>query len=588
MARNRKRASRAKRSLLAFAHPYESGAHATGVTMPTEHLVARIRTFSWSEALVRIANLAALVANTHDGVFSEVVRSKTVDPLLELTGPATGLIDAIKKYVAANRNSIVLAHEEALNYLQHLVLLEGADSGADAPSDSELALWLLGFNDHVEAWEEEDARPLSDSEKLFAGCTHGLRFNNAPDWMCEIVRAYGLFSQTPARGGLADGSSWASLQTAAFGASFRDYFESFFYPLALIARRWGVTELPIIRPNVWLSQTRIDSGLAADLFSALTIDRNQAVGDIRKRLRSDGLPHAPTVLLKKPLIKLDGDALVCASPWAIRAQMHAGIWARHLNAAKQQFGSGGKGAQIWLSTFGDLFELWCRRVAEESEKSQWFRPTLLLPSHPGAVDEIEDIVLIESRAAVLFSAKARLVVENVARQAHSRTDLIDWYEEFFFGQATGEHRQGAARLLDARIELVRAGEFEPRLHRSARLIPVLLTYDSLCEHTLLYRWLQARCKEERLLQQKDVAPLTLARIDEFELLMAMAARGDSVVGILRQREGAWRDRRLGELLYANRPRSRGNPTRLPFLTELFDQLAQATTARLFTAGPGGC
>jgi hypothetical protein len=264
----------------------------------------------------------------------------------------------------------------------------------------------------------------------------------------------------------------------------------------------------------------------------------------------------------------------------MKAQLHAGVWFRHLQAAKNLAGNQGTGAQIWHSAFGYQVETWCAAVAECAANARWFKPKLILPSHPGARDEIEDVILVEGRTAVLFSVKSRLVVENVARGAKSRSGLIDWYEKYFFGTKTEKHRKGVAHLLNDRINLIRAGEFAPRLPATTRIIPVLVSYDSLCEHTVWYQWFRDRCAEHGVFRQKDVSPPTIARVDEFEMLMAIAQTGESIVALLRHLEKGWKNRRLGELLYDRRYK-RQRQTPLPIITETFDELGKGAVRTLF-------
>lgn len=54
--------------------------------MTAAELVARVRTYDWKEAFIRVALLAGLVANSPDGSFSEDVRRRTVDqiPLIDV------------------------------------------------------------------------------------------------------------------------------------------------------------------------------------------------------------------------------------------------------------------------------------------------------------------------------------------------------------------------------------------------------------------------------------------------------------------------------------------------------------------------
>jgi hypothetical protein len=572
----------------------ENGASIFGSEIPAADLIARVRTYSWKESLIRLSHLAAIVANSSGGPSSVAVRSRTVDALLDATGYPPS-VQRIQSFVLQNRESMAIAHEAAISYLQHLVLVEGAEDG-DAPGDTEIALWLLAMNDHLGDWEEPDSRKISRLEELIAETAHALRFNNFPDWLREMVRAYAIFSKPPARGPFAGTEAWTQLQKTAFGCAFEEYFVEFVFRLAATARVLGDgrdahegVPLDMIGRLVQIGLSRAG---AQQWLEEISITREAAAHEIRARMRENGLPHAPTVLLRQPIVDCGEGQLICVSPWAVRGLLRSGIWHRYLTAAKKQCGSDTLGANKWLSTFGELFEAWCREIALHAKESPWFKAEVLLPSFPGAEDEIEDVVIVEGRAAVLFSAKARFVKERLARQAKSRTELLDWYWDFLFEKptkkyrdgATDKHRGGAASLLSRRIDWIRAGKFEPKLGRNVRIIPVILTYDSLCEQWPLYRWMRDRCREEGVLQQKDVAPLTLARIEEFEELMRFAAEGESVVGILRKREKSFKDRRLDEVLFAM---STSRPKRLPLFDNMYQELFQKIEARLSTVSSDG-
>lgn len=76
--------------------------------------------------------------------------------------------------------------------------------------------------------------------------------------------------------------------------------------------------------------------------------------------------------------------------------------------------------EVWPSAFGHLFEVYCRHVVQLAGRSAEFRAELVLSEAPGSPDEIEDVI-IERTGCVLGSAKSRLVNQQVARQARSRT-----------------------------------------------------------------------------------------------------------------------------------------------------------------------
>ena len=165
--------------------------------------------------------------------------------------------------------------------------------------------------------------------------------------------------------------------------------------------------------------------------------------------------------------------------------------------------------------------------------------------------------------------------ENIARHSVSRTRVLDWYEEFFFGLPNKDFRAGAIRQLSTKIDKIRQGMFEPMLPRDLPLFPVLVTFDSMGESVPLYMWLRERSDAQGLLTQPLVAQLTLAGVEEFETLVSLAAAGTSLVELLSRRSADWQNRRL-DVQLAQRA---GIPS-LPGLRAIYDEVARRTTDRV--------
>ena len=546
---------------LAFNGPYENGKTVFGEPVPADLLVDHIKTFDWRESFIRLGHLASVLANDEAGAESErAVRltAQGINALTASTPQDRALLQRGRAYVANARRPLVVAHEEAIVFLEHLVLLYGAEGG-DAPSEAELAFWLLSASDHLEAWNEPDARQLDDTDMLAAEMVKAFRFNRSSvDEVRLLSRARGIFNTPPAEGTFATPDAWSNLQKSAFGDDFTHYFECFVIPLIMLSHSWGKhadikRAIPVLVPE----HLRKHFGAEGDYFvthlAELTCTRDEARAEILKRMRPDGLlPHAPTALLRKPFVDLqNGGEIVAASPWYVRAIGRTGIWAKYLAGAKAQLGDK-RGGDEWSIAFGQMLEDWCRRYAKRAEASARTRFTVELPTHPGAADEIEDVVTIEDAGVAMFSVKARLVREDVARHAISRSKLLDWYEQFFFKEKTAKYRVGVIAQLSARIDMVRAGEFEPRVRRDARIFPVLVTYDNLCDNMMLSAWLNDRCKAHGLLQQVDVAPLTIAVVDDYERLLAAPFQKKSVAEILASRSSPrLKNERLDVVLYGH-------------------------------------
>jgi len=229
---------------------------------------------------------------------------------------------AIERIKQAGDNMIV-AHEEAITLLQHLVLLYGADDGP-GPASSEMALWLLASGDHLDVWAEPDARVLTTKEALMAEQAKVFRLNRSVDPMRSIVRTFEILRKPPRTGPLSDSATYSALQLDAFNEPFEDFFQSKLLLLYMLSISWGgdlgsVRGLPALDPQA-LATKPATTSLASFLLSQAATRGDLRV-EIRKRMRPDGIvPHAPTALLHQPLVQISDQMIMAASPWMLRAQ----------------------------------------------------------------------------------------------------------------------------------------------------------------------------------------------------------------------------------------------------------------------------
>lgn len=539
---------------MAYMNPYATALTVFGEQADPRWLVERIGSYDWRESMLRLAELAAMVANDPGGPASQRVCRMLNDGLMKSTAstPAAARVllrarDHIRRY----GDRVVMAHEEAIVYLQHVVLLHGG-TAPEAPGDGELALWLLAVADHLDAWAEPDDRVLTPLEQMVAGTAKVYRFNRSPNSLNAATRTYEMFREPPAYGALR-GEAWQRLQSLAFGGTFEEYFESFLFPLFVMSHSGAASERGRPRSTrswgPWENFARWATSFCErdhafkERLREFSGTREELKLDIRKRMRPDGLlPHSPTALLHRPFVELDQTGLLPSSPWAVRAILGTGVWARYRHATSHTLGE--NRVDAWMQAFGLMFEQWLRRVARMASASAHARAKVVLPAHTGSSDEIEDVVVVEDTGAILFSAKARMMAESVARHSVSRTRVVDWYEQYFFAQGNNEFRAGAIRQLSSKIDKIRLGVFEPQLPRSLPVFPVLVTFDSLGESVPLYLWLRELSQARGLLTQPSVGHLTLAGIEHFETLLSCVAAGASLVEIFSRREAEWESRRL--------------------------------------------
>jgi len=175
-----------------------------------------------------------------------------------------------------------------------------------------------------------------------------------------------------------------------------------------------------------------------------------------------------------------------------------------------------------------------------------------MPTSPGAPDEFEDVILADDGCVVLFSAKASLIPMEVAKAGASRTEVLAWYERFFFAAKDKTNKQhsaaGAITLLNEKVLRIRAGDSP--FDAKTEIIPVIVTYDEMVIQSNVYLWLDEICERDEMLKQPGVSPITIASIVEYEQLMALASQGRSAISLLRKKNvGSNRLKKLDWFLY---------------------------------------
>ena|SRR2546426_2712453 len=511
-------------------------------------LLDLVRQFEWSSTFGSLATLASALANGPDE--SSIGRTQVEHvrvPLQQQTHSLDYRLAAIAERLRQVPPEAPIAHEQVLYFLQALTVLEGADAGA-APAKHEIARLALVANGHLmELMPGSGA--LDQVEAAVVDIGRLSRFGNAhPDLAARVGRFVRLLEQMPEQGPFKSPEDWRALGELAFGRPFEDFADILLVPLVMLSTSWGMPDPatralapPLVHPTTWFAQTRVSFQAAAPFFERVTWTREELRAKLRRR--QDGLPASLVTLYHRPFLRLGPDALCCASPWLLWEQLRYGAWNRFRETCNAL-------GEEWLPTFGVLFEQWCKWVADVARKKPGFSGLVVLAERIGGPDEIEDVVFLHSDIAVLFSVKGGLVPEEVARGGpETRKTALEWYERFFFAKRQGRYPDGAVRLLSEKIDRLRQGGYEPRLPRACRVIPVLVSYDNLGESFALYRWLTTRCTAESLLQQENVAPLTIATVDDFEGLFSLAARGVSMLDVLVAKTSqASRERRLRHVL----------------------------------------
>lgn len=566
---------------LSEARTYLTLSGLTGARLPASYLIAHAKQLAWRPALTLLGRVAAVLAN-EGGAESAATLRVTLGELLKY--PAANdaeiaVVEVVRHHLRSRRTPPIVAHDGVVYFLQALVLQHGGEAGR-APSLAELAFLMLIANDHL---DEHSAAPISETEptieELATVLCHQRKFNRQHDMVCVIARAAAMFEQPPDDRLVPGDPEWLASQRAAFdGLTFAEHFDSYIAPLVLISKTWGglgdaEAKDPLLPRRTWFSGAAISDDDGRRFLDSLSMERGEIAGKIP--VRPDGLPGRPIVFFRSPLVRLSDDTTLCLSPRLIQEQLELGLWAKFRTAK----------AGRWVIQFGAIFELWARRVARGAgDLNPRLQAQLEISARMGTEEEIEDVVVKDARNAVLFSVKGAVLREDVAHHA-SVEETIAWYERFLFQPPDPADRRdhpGAVVKLEAKIKLIRAGRY-PAIAPDSYVMPVIVVFGSLHENPALYKWIERRCKERGLLQDGRTAPLCLATIDDFEYLMAMGARGQSLIQVMRNKPvSTWRHRNLDAMLYELA--GRDGRLRLPFLAGEYDRIIDRSIKRLFPHG----
>ena len=374
---------------------------------------------------------------------------------------------------------------------------------------------------------------------------------------------------------------WEAVQREAFGTTFEEYAEMFLTPMYLIARSWGDDTVPIVFSQEFTGRDERESGLYRRWFGEASISIDKAVQEFAARPLPSGLLGLPVAFFRTPFIDF-GDKLVGLSPWHVKDHVLLGTWAKLNAGCKRVLKT--DSIQRFASAFGYCFEESCADIAREAAASPRFRDQLILPSQPGADDEIEDVVLVDGEVVALLSAKASLVPEASLKTADGYGDVIQWLRKFFFEEPSeakkSGYRGGAVYLLDRKVQRLRAGEYEKYgLKRDAIVVPGVLSFDNVGESGVLYKWLAQECERRGLLADPRVRPLTVITPEDYEGLMALGARGDGVCRLLLEKTEL--RRKWGPLdIFLSEKVSDSIELRLGSMPNRFRDLVERSVARL--------
>jgi hypothetical protein len=549
-----------------------------GVRMPVPEILEMVGRLDRNEALLMLARIAGDLANGPDGITGPEARAWTHDLLAQRIGSSNPLENAVARAVAALNGETAIVHGHVLFALQAIVLAHGAGQNGDRPHAGQLAFLMLALNDHLPEWPEPSPG-LTQTEELLGMTLYSSIFNHTFDDPLRFALRTQQIMGGDVTGSPISQTEWTKIQLEAFSCSFSEYVESFLYPMFALSRTWGAKRPPAIVPTIWTHGSPTSPYARWFEAASATVDNPAWVDPVRL---PSGLPRLPGAFFRTPFVRFE-EGLLALSPWHITDHIKLGTWAKLNEAAKKVLATAS--VQAFTSTFGYLFERWCASVAREAATRPGFHGRLLVPSSPGAIDEIEDVVIVDGNRVALFSAKASLIPEVRLKSARNLGSVVEWLRRFFLEDGKSAKRNGfragALHLLDAKIQKIRAGAYEAQGIRSDSLvIPAVVSYDQLGESGLLYKWLESECTRLGILTARSgVRPLTVLSPDTYEAVLALGSVKNGVADLLlRKTTVAERWGRTDWFLAAQNPDAKA--FRLPTMEQRFQSVADRSVERL--------
>lgn len=517
--------------------------------------------FNWADTLRVVARVAALwyatdtasAATLRDATWGVVDRLK---PGFELWHDGD-LRDVILGAARAD-HARPMFHEGLGHLMAACAILFGADEG-EPLSDLGFISLALALNDYARRWRDEFGpnanQRLQPDEVNLANMVQGSQYDHRSihDARAVWVRARYMFELTPRNWMLLAHRDWIEFLDAACDGSFASFFCRTLGVLHISATQWGRADAngSLREPTIRL----LESGTTTREFDALV--RSNSIGreEARELLSTEIptgslLPISPTLFFRKPFVQLSEDTLCAPVPRVVLDQCATGLWNRFREHASTRGPSAGSGrrSELWTRAFGDIVELWCHRVADRADVQE---EVILTPI--GANEQIEDVVLRSSEGVILFSVKARLLVEKRVKGASSRHECVHELDEFLFAHTKigkgRSRRQGVLRQLDTAVDRARR---DLKLDAAIPVIPVLVTYDQYgLDNEPCYRWVQRRCSELGLFTSS--MPVTFMTINDFERLFAYGEQGESIVTFLLERYSQEGGRYPVHIALAGRP-----------------------------------
>lgn len=487
---------------------------------------AHVRTLPFSEAVVRVADVAARLWPVRDDVTAQ---RRMLEQIVHAPAHLAAYDRVFSRADDDFDGHLLLLNEQQLLVLQRLVLEEATVGSAEwtAASDEALEAAFLG----VTTVASEGTAPLHGGQRQLEDWVGFLMqngsFNAGGQPLYALIRAHRLFVEL-ARNAAAqkhhaavDFDVWIAER---FNLSAEELFAAGFLAQAtsVLGQEGPRVRTPGLLPpmNVHLSTTALASK-AKNVQTALAAPREFfAAGFSKSKNNPVRLAWEATPFQQRPFVLLDDGRLALTSPRAIYSWLTDGWYYRLLDIAIS------KGRRDDFTTFvGYLFETYVLEIFQFAlpdrdarhgavHGEQAYRGGQM--TSDVAVDYGDDLLLFE-----VVSSRLPLGVRAEADQAeleeHLKRALVEKIAQL--DRVACDILSGTARI---------PGVDRTRLRR---IWPVVITAGDITQTEPLWKWLHEQIPSSTFADQR-VQRLQLLTVEDVEIIAGLVFDGEEIIDVI--------------------------------------------------------
>jgi hypothetical protein len=454
------------------------------------------------------------------------------DVLIE--GP---ILEAVRKFLAGGPGRIVF-DPRYLTAFQRL-LVEHSSSDSDSLDEKQARIviaCLLALPDVLPEASAADSNAIvqAGADALRLGAYHFLPL--LPD---SIVHASTMFVELVSAPDLKDRRNYCPLEdwsVDAYGATLADQI---FYGFTLLhSARALDPDATLQQRAVRVPARHLDSIVSAErsdrLARAISATREEFRGAFSASGQTDAhIAWDHTPFEQQPFLRGEDGSLMLLSPRALQAWMTRGIYFRMMEAARGREDAGAterSRIERFTSFCGPLAERYVLRLVERSyEAHEPERPVNVSGEQRYRVDKSSvlspDVAIAQPPDLVLVEVYSGRIPRR-ARVNPTPHEVDDTLKKMLI-KKLGQLQKRVADLLAERFTPLGVCDVE-----TLKVWPlILLTGEGIALTPILWRWVELSLPDGSFSDER-VGPPTICSLDEFEQLLVLVERGESLPELL--------------------------------------------------------